>query len=331
MLKHKRSKIEEEKKEEGKKEEEKEEKKETAEAGDKNKKRVQRKSKLQAKRDAAKAKHKILSLAAENEKLVRVVPQGTFPSVLSVAVSEEQKVEIVQKKTTRYEKIKTNVMLAEIQKVRPTTHIFTLLHYYSTPKTEVETMPKYPTTLYDEIKATHGEGLGFTKSVSRLFGLLDGIASFHAAGYVHMDMKSNNVGVTGSGEIKIIDLGSSRKFRNLEEGESNSTRGYRSSREHINWAQPDLFAIGCIWIHMLTGELFKASDSISDDDAWKAAYPKIALKFRAEEVKLAIDMARTLLGFDSPCTALDILKRPLFAKHQGRKQPVSSADPASNK
>lgn len=294
---------------------------------DKHAKRKREQAARKHKRALVKAKRAASSLAKSHEKIARVVPQGELPPVLT-AEGEDVKVEVVQKKSTKRNRVSTKYLLETIQRVRPTTHIASLIHYHSTPTTEVETFPKYFTTLADEIQATNGEGLGFAKSTSRLYGLLDGIASFHAAGYSHEDLKPGNIAVTENDSVKIIDFGTAREFVPVGADDSNNTECFRSSKTHVNCSQIDLFAIGCVWVQMLTGDYFKKDDQISDEVAMRAAVSKIYMKFPETEAKLAIDMASTLLAQAPISTAKALLEHPLFERKRSRKQPKGAAGPS---
>jgi serine/threonine-protein kinase len=96
--------------------------------------------------------------------------------------------------------------------------------------------------------------------------LLDVLASAHAEGLIHRDIKPDNVFITESGELKVLDFGIARLRRELGESTQLSTRdgtlmgtpGFMAPEQAVGRqdavdSRSDLFAVGATLFHLLTG------------------------------------------------------------------------------
>ena len=83
---------------------------------------------------------------------------------------------------------------------------------------------------------------------------VEGLRAMHAAGYVHADIKPNNIMVTESDGVKLIDFGQSCKFNTIKERIQGSP-GYiapeQVRREAIT-VQTDVFNLGATFYWVLT-------------------------------------------------------------------------------
>jgi len=191
--------------------------------------------------------------------------KGDFPHVFELSneenpkKSEEVKVEVIAKRT------KMTKPLAKILRIitdaRKSLHIAPLEGFKevwhqnssscisSQPDQQVEIYKKYWTDLGWIIHDSK-EGLNVKTTAKYLHGIMDGIASFHSSMYIHGDVKPDNVAVTASGVVKIIDFESVKGF-DYEYSSSHCSSRYRMNFPgHI--AEIDLWAIGCILFEMLT-------------------------------------------------------------------------------
>ncbi|KAF5451320.1 hypothetical protein F2P56_026436 [Juglans regia] len=92
--------------------------------------------------------------------------------------------------------------------------------------------------------------------------VLKGLRDVHAKGFVHCDIKLQNILVFGNGAIKIADFGLAKKAEQEQSGEGNRAefRGtpLYMSPESVNDSEyespADIWALGCAVVEMLTGK-----------------------------------------------------------------------------
>lgn len=89
--------------------------------------------------------------------------------------------------------------------------------------------------------------------------MLEGIAYMHEQHYYHRDLKSANILVSSTGEVKLGDLGLAKFIdprRSKQLTTSVVTRWYRAPELLIGdktyTGKVDVWSIGCIWIELLT-------------------------------------------------------------------------------
>jgi serine/threonine-protein kinase len=91
------------------------------------------------------------------------------------------------------------------------------------------------------------------------FNILDTVAYLHNNGFLHLDIKSNNIMLKPDRSIKLLDMGISTKIKDA----SDSTTGFGTPAymppEQINkralGVYTDIFALGILLFEMLTGKL----------------------------------------------------------------------------
>jgi serine/threonine protein kinase len=96
----------------------------------------------------------------------------------------------------------------------------------------------------------------------------DGLATAHAHGVIHRDLKPGNIFLTSSGQVKILDFGLARFADSrvpdratvdylTEVGQVMGTVGYMSPeqvRGDIPDGRGDIFSLGCVLYEMATGQ-----------------------------------------------------------------------------
>ena len=84
----------------------------------------------------------------------------------------------------------------------------------------------------------------------------DGLNAMHQAGYVHCDIKPNNILINKEGNIKIIDLGQSCKIGQIKtriQGTPDYIAPEQVNRQHISH-RTDIFNLGATMYWALTGK-----------------------------------------------------------------------------
>jgi len=84
----------------------------------------------------------------------------------------------------------------------------------------------------------------------------EGLAHMHAAGYVHADMKPNNIVVTESGDVKVIDLGQSCPSGTVKERIQGTPDYIAPEQVHRRAITPktDIYNLGATMYWTLTGK-----------------------------------------------------------------------------
>ncbi|KAJ0508945.1 putative mitogen-activated protein kinase kinase kinase STE-STE11 family [Helianthus annuus] len=125
-------------------------------------------------------------------------------------------------------------------------------------------------TLADVIKSSNGKGLPELEVRRHARSILRGLSHIHNRGYVHCDLKPQNVlmvaneGKAGGLIAKIVDLGSAKRMKQIKKNILNNyapcwrgTPMYLSPEVVVNGVQEkpaDVWAVGCIVYEMLTGK-----------------------------------------------------------------------------
>ncbi|KAH6763301.1 hypothetical protein C2S52_020734 [Perilla frutescens var. hirtella] len=120
-------------------------------------------------------------------------------------------------------------------------------------------------TLADVIKKLGGNGMPESEARMHTRSILRGLRHIHELGYVHCDLKPDNVllvrgGVTGL-RAKIGDLGLAKRVKQSKKRKLGlcweGTAMYLSPEavvDHVQKAPSDVWAVGCIVLEMLTGK-----------------------------------------------------------------------------
>jgi serine/threonine protein kinase len=88
--------------------------------------------------------------------------------------------------------------------------------------------------------------------------LLTALAAMHRAGWLHRDVKPDNILITKDYRVKLADFGLARKLRDRELKEKVVTLWYRAPEVLFGAAQTaaiDMWSAGCIIVEMATGSV----------------------------------------------------------------------------
>jgi serine/threonine-protein kinase len=111
--------------------------------------------------------------------------------------------------------------------------------------------------------------LSISESVRLIRSVLRGLDAVHAAGYVHRDIKPQNILLEVDGTPKITDFGITLRtggIRASDDGTTLGTAAYIAPEQAAGWEigpQADLYAVGVVLYEMLTGQVpFPGDDPI---------------------------------------------------------------------
>ena len=105
-------------------------------------------------------------------------------------------------------------------------------------------------TLDEQLPRSHGQAVEIFRQVA------EGLAHMHAKGFVHADMKPNNVLITEEGDVKIIDLGQACTIGTVKK-RIQGTPGYMAPEQaHRGQITPqtDIYNLGAMMYWVLVGE-----------------------------------------------------------------------------
>lgn len=106
-----------------------------------------------------------------------------------------------------------------------------------------------------------GIDVGIDDIINTAIKIAKGLREAHKKGIIHRDIKSANIMVTESGQVKIMDFGLSKISGEVDTGEIGATLGtiaYMSPeqvRGEIANQQTDIWSFGAVLYEMLTGEV----------------------------------------------------------------------------
>jgi serine/threonine protein kinase len=251
------------------------------------KKRASKAEEKKLKRERMRLERLTIKDAARISHSIPRPKRGEMPPTFSINRGD-MKSDLVLKKTGKSE---VKNMLKEIKKARSTRHIAFTKTIKELGAENVEIYKRYERTLDDEIPS---KGLDLPIVAKYLYGILDGVASFHKAGYIHGDLKPNNIAVS-SGVAKLIDYTESYKGKKL--GTSTANRYYAPTCMLYPQAC-DLFAVGSIFVEMMFGLPLKKEEYEPTDIAVKRTKKKISSKYGKEEREMILDLLGSLLDLE---------------------------------
>jgi serine/threonine protein kinase/HAMP domain-containing protein len=158
--------------------------------------------------------------------------------------------------------------------------------------------------------------------VSLFAPLLDGLAVVHAAGYLHRDIKPDNIYVRDSdGSLVLLDFGAARQTAS-ERAEIGTvvTPGYGPIEQYAGGGRQgpwtDLYAMGATLFWLVTGKKpLEAPARLEDPDPLPPAQLLARDKY-SPEFLAAIDWALKMHPSDRP-QDVDMFQKALFSSHVG--------------
>ena len=119
------------------------------------------------------------------------------------------------------------------------------------------------------------------KALPMFMDILDTVAYIHNKGYLHLDIKSNNVMIQPNGKLKLIDLGIASRMSEASNSTGFGTPAYmppEQSEMGRCGKYTDVFALGIMLFEMLTGSL----PFTSQNSSGRAAIAEIRYKIKYE-------------------------------------------------
>ena len=102
------------------------------------------------------------------------------------------------------------------------------------------------------------KNIGERELLTLFLPLLDGLGAVHEAGYLHRDIKPDNIYVRDEdGSVVLLDFGAARQTKNVAEEDNMVTHGYAPIEQYYSGEQgpwTDIYAFGATLYWMITGK-----------------------------------------------------------------------------
>ncbi|XP_017771310.1 PREDICTED: cyclin-dependent kinase-like 4 [Nicrophorus vespilloides] len=207
----------------------------------------------------------------ERYEQLSVVGEGSYGVVLKCRHRETDQIVAVKKFLETEEDASVRRMaLREIRMLKKLRHenLVTMIEVFRHRKRFYLVFEFMDGTVLDELEKTNG-GLGEDKSRERIFQVCRAISYIHSNNIIHRDVKPENVLVSSLGVVKLCDFGFARLVSSAGDPctEYVATRWYRAPEllvgEQQYGAGVDIWAIGCLFSEMITGDpLFPGESDI---------------------------------------------------------------------
>ncbi|XP_049826543.1 cyclin-dependent kinase-like 1 isoform X2 [Aethina tumida] len=206
----------------------------------------------------------------EKYEQISVVGEGSYGVVLKCRHRETDQIVAVKKFLETEEDATIRKMaLREIRMLKRLKHenLVTMIEVFRYKKRFYLVFEYLEGTVLDELDKIQG-GLGDERSRERIFQVARAISYCHSNHIIHRDVKPENVLVSSLGVVKLCDFGFARHVSNSEVcTEYVATRWYRAPELLVgdpNYGAPvDIWAIGCLFAEMVTGDpLFPGESDI---------------------------------------------------------------------
>ena len=162
-------------------------------------------------------------------------------------------------------------------------------------------------------RAIPADGLPVAQALRYAAEIADALAAAHAQGVVHRDIKPGNVMITSAGRVKVLDFGIARRTALPDQatraatlgsgltalGVVVGTPGYMAPEQisgHPGGPPSDVFALGAVLFHMLTGTgpFARASTWAAMDATMHVEPPSVAMLKPGTPPRVAQVVARAL-------------------------------------
>jgi serine/threonine protein kinase len=123
-----------------------------------------------------------------------------------------------------------------------------------------------------EYLAQQGGRLSFNQAIALMTPVMDALRELHRANVLHRDISPDNIYITNSGQVKLLDFGAARQALRdrsqrlsviLKVGYAPEEQ-YRSAGNQGPWT--DVYAVGATFYHLITGQIPPPSiDRLAED------------------------------------------------------------------
>ncbi|XP_029027187.1 cyclin-dependent kinase-like 3 isoform X2 [Betta splendens] len=202
-----------------------------------------------------------------------LVGEGSYGTVLKCRHRDTGRLVAIKKFTdSDSDKTVKKIATREIKLLRKLSHdnLVNLLEVWKRRRRWYLVFEFVDRTLLDDLEQ-HPKGLDPNTSRQYLYQILRAAAFCHERKIVHRDIKPENVLVSRAGVVKLCDFGLARTLPSAAGGvytDYVATRWYRAPELLVGDAQygrpVDVWAVGCLFLEMLTGQPLFPGDSDLD-------------------------------------------------------------------
>ncbi|CAG9767372.1 unnamed protein product [Ceutorhynchus assimilis] len=207
----------------------------------------------------------------EKYEQIAVVGEGSYGLVMKCRHKETDQIVAVKKfLETEEDATIRKLALREIRMLKRLKHenLVTMIEVFRFRKRFYIVFEFLAGTVLDELEKMPG-GLGEERTRERIYQVCRAINYCHSNNIMHRDVKPENILVSSLGVVKLCDFGFSRLVSSNGEPctEYVATRWYRAPEllvgEPVYGASVDIWAIGCLFAEMITGDpLFPGESDI---------------------------------------------------------------------
>lgn len=175
----------------------------------------------------------------------------------------------------------------------------------------VEIYKKYEEDLHDKLKRE--KILSIDESRMYFAGLLEALGGLHKVGLIHNDLKPDNLAITKSNVLKIIDYGN--MMDDTKRMVRKSGNPYYDTNYPMTRPGHEVFAATNIFLEMITGQCVRCTSKEEEDAGVIEALDRIRMKYGEG---LELDIVTKVMKEKIAQSAQDLLSHPFF---KGKSQP----------